>query len=186
MGVRLFRSGPARPPQALLRVAFGYYITNGMSAALGLLLISGGISLLFGASAAAAASVGVVVVIPPDQAGPRQGKFWHLLPAAVIGPPLFFVVQRFHGEPLLLGLVLIPATFLAFLGAAWGSRGLPISMSVMFAMIFSMAIPTQADSMAAWNSSLYFLIGSGLYLIYGTMANQIGRASCRERVSSPV
>lgn len=171
MGLSILPSGLGRRSQALMRVALSHYVTNGMSAAFGMLLISGTVNLFCGAFAAAAAAVGVVVVIPPDQPAPRRGKFLHLLPAAVIGPPLFFAVQRLHGEPFLLGFVLIPATFLAFLGAAWGNRGLPISMSVMFAMIFSMAVPGQADTMTAFINSLYFLVGSSLYLVYGTVAN---------------
>ncbi len=61
--------------QAALRIALSHYVANGLSAALGLLLISGSIHLLFGAFAAAAASVGVVVCIPPDQPAPQRGKF---------------------------------------------------------------------------------------------------------------
>ena len=161
---------PTWIPRPTLRIALSYYVSNGMSAALGMLLISGGIHLFFGAFAAAAASVGVMVVIPPDQAAPRRGKFWHLLPAPLIGLPLFFTVQTLHASPILLGMVLIPATFLAFLAAAWGKRGLPISISVMFAMVFSMAVPPDSGATA---SSLYFALGAALYLIYATLANAL-------------
>ena len=116
---------------AVLRVALSYYVTIGLSAAFGLLLISGAVHLFLGAFAAAAASVGVIVVIPPDQPAPRRGKFWQLLPAALIGTPLFFAVQVLHADPVRLALLLVSATFVAFLGAAWGKRGLPISISVM-------------------------------------------------------
>ena len=79
--------------------------------------------------------------MPPDQPAPRRGKFWQFLPAALIGPPLFFAIQLLHADPLRLGRCWCRPTFVAFLGAAWGRRGLPISISVMFAMIFSMAVP---------------------------------------------
>jgi uncharacterized membrane protein YccC len=173
-----------KPPAALqqrsrllLRTLLSYYASNGMAAALGLFLISGLIHLTLGATAAGAASVGVIVCIPPDQAAPIKGKFWHLLPAAVIGLPLFLAVQLLHSQPLLLGLLLVPASFLAFLGGAWGKRGLPIAVSVMFAMVFSMAMP-QTTGMAgasgmvqALDSSLFFGLGAGLYLLYSTGAN---------------
>ncbi len=157
--------------RAVLRVALGYYVTNGLSAAIGLLLISGAVHLFLGAFAAATASVGVIVVIPPDQPAPRRGKFWHLLPAALIGTPLFFALQPPHPDPVRLALLLVPATFVAFLGAAWGKRGLPISISAMFAMIFSLAVPAQADRYTALSTSLYFALGAGAYLVYATLAN---------------
>ena len=67
-----------------------------------------------------------------------------MLPAPLIGLPLFFCVQLLHAAPLRLGLVLVPATFLAFLAMAWGKRGIPIAIAVMFSMIFSMATPAPA------------------------------------------
>ena len=130
--------------RAGLRVALSYYVANGLSAAFGLLLISICIQLALGDAAAAAASVGVIVCIPPDQPAPKRGKVWQLLPAALIGLPLFLAAQALHAAPIRLGLLLVPATFLAFLAAAWGKRGIPISVSIMFAMIFSMAVPDSA------------------------------------------
>ena len=162
-----------RRHQAILRVALSYYVANGLSAALGLLLISGVVHLTLGAFAASAASVGVIVCIPPDQAGPKRGKFFHLLPAALIGVPLFFSVQVLHTSPIYLGLLLVPASFIAFLGAAWGKRGLPISISAMFAMVFSMAAPAHSHSATALSSTLYFALGAGAYLIYATLAHAL-------------
>ncbi len=149
-----------RRRQAALRIALSHYLTNGLSAALGLLLISGGIHLVLGAFAAAAASVGVVVCIPPDQAAPKRGKFLQLLPAALLGLPLFFAVQVLHAATISLGLLLVPASFLAFLAAAWGKRGLPIAVSVMFAMVFSMAVPDHTNSATSLPTCLYFALGA--------------------------
>jgi len=146
-------------------------VTIGLSAAFGLLLISGVVHLCLGAAAAAAASVGVIVVIPPDQPAPQRGKFWQLVPAALVGTPLFFAVQALHADPLRLTLLLVAASFAAFLGAAWGRRGLPISISVMFAMIFSMAVPASASGETALAMTVYFALGSVAYLVYATLAN---------------
>ncbi|MFC5520737.1 FUSC family protein [Polaromonas jejuensis] len=160
-----------RRARAALRFALSYYITIGLSAALGLLLISSAVHLFVGAFAASAASVGVIVCIPPDQPAPRRGKFWQLLPAALIGLPLFFGVQVLHATPVHLGLLLVPATFIAFLAGAWGKRGLPIAVSIMFAMIFSMAMPGHSTGGSALSSSLYFALGAGCYLVWATLAN---------------
>jgi uncharacterized membrane protein YccC len=157
--------------KAALRIALSHYVANGLSAALGLLLISGSMHLLFGAFAAAASSVGVVVCIPPDQPAPQRGKFWQLLPGALIGLPLFFAVQLLHASPIALGLLLVPASFLAFLAAAWGKRGLPIAVSMMFAMVFSMAVPDHQNSATTLSTCLYFAMGAGSYLLWATLAN---------------
>lgn len=157
--------------QNSLRVLLSYYVCNGLSAAFGLLLISGGFHYFIGPFASAAASVGVIVCIPADQPSPQRGKLWQLLPAALLGLPLFFAVQLLYSTPLYLGMLLVPASFLAFLAAAWGKRGLPISVSIMFAMIFSMATP-HTDS-TALVASFYFALGAGLYLIYACIANSV-------------
>ncbi len=162
-----------------LRVALSYYVTNGLSTALGLLLISGAVHLLLGPFAAVVASVGVIVVTPPDQPAPRRGKFWQLLPAALIGPPLFFAVQVLHAEPVRLGVLLVLASFGAFLGGAWGKRGLPISVSVMLALIFPMAVPAQSGGATALSTSLYFALGAALYLVYAPLMNAVLNARYR-------
>ena len=155
----------------VMRVVLGYYVTNGMSVALGLFVISGGVHLWLGPFASAAASIGVIAVSPPDQPAPRRGKFLQMLPAAVIALPLFFGVQIVHAEPLRLGLLLVPAAFLAFLGAAWGKRGIPISVAAMLAIVFSMAAPPEAEGFTAVTSTMYFALGAGCYLVYATLAN---------------
>jgi uncharacterized membrane protein YccC len=163
-----------------LRIALSHYVANGMSAALGLLLISAAVQIAFGPFAAAAASVGAIVAIPSDQPAPKRGKFWQLLPAALIGPPLFLAVQMVHARPAQLAALLVPASFMAFLGAAWGKRGLPISISVMFAMIFSMALtaqPARADT--AWSASAFFALGAFAYVVWATLANALLNARYR-------
>jgi uncharacterized membrane protein YccC len=167
--------------KAFLRVLSSYYVANGVSAALGLLLISASVHGLLGAAAAAAASIGVIVCIPPDQASPVRGKFWHLLPAAVMGLPLFYVVQALRNAPVMLGAVLVLATFVAFLAGAWGTRGLPIAVSLMFAMIFSMAFPDHSGS-GALTSALYFGLGAALYLLYSPLANRLLNQRYRSQI----
>ena len=163
----------ARHLRPLLRVCLSYYASNGMAAALGLLLISSLVHALLGATAAGAATIGVIVCIPPDQAAPTRGKFWQLLPAAVLGVPLFCAVQVWHNQPLALGLLLVPASFLAFLAGAWGKRGLPIVVSVMFAMVFSLAVPSDDGLAGAWRATWHFGLGAGLYVVYASLANAV-------------
>ncbi|WP_422823408.1 FUSC family membrane protein [Variovorax rhizosphaerae] len=157
--------------RAALRVALSHYVANGLSVALGLFLISGAVHLWLGAIASAAATVGVIVATPPDAPGPRRGKFLQMLPAPLLSIPLFFAVQMLHTMPIRLGMVLIPATFIAFSAMAWGKRGIPIAIAVMFAMIFSMATPAPTGLQEALDRTAHFALGAGLYVVYATLAN---------------
>lgn len=164
-------AGAVNRGRAALRVALSHYVTNGLSVAAGLLLISGGIQFWLGTLAASAAAVGVIVTSPPDLPGPRRGKFLQMLPAPLIGLPLFFAVQMLHAAPIRLGLVLVPATFIAFVAMAWGKRGIPIAIAVMLAMVLSMATP-KPDSLAqALERTWHFGLGAALYVLYATLTN---------------
>src|SRR4051794_19054299 len=156
-----------------LRILLSSYVTNGVAAASGLLLISALVHLLLGAAAAAAATVGVIVVTPPDTPSPRRGKFTHFLPAVLIGTPLFFATGALRHSVPALGALLVGASFVAFLGAAWGKRGLPVSVSVMFAMVFALASPAGADTAQVLQETLAFALGACLYVLWGTAVNML-------------
>ena len=165
--------GPHAAPRvrAALRIALSHYVASGLTVALGLLFISGGIHFWLGTIAASAAATGVIVTAPPDLPGPRRGKFLQMLPAPLIGLPLFFAVQMLHSAPIRLGLLLVPATFMAFLAMAWGKRGIPIAIAVMFSMVFSMATPAPTGMADAIERTWHFGLGAGLYVIWATLAN---------------
>ena len=159
--------------RALWRVALSHYVTSGLSAAVGLLAISTVIHALGGAFASSVAGIGVLVCIPPDMPAPRRGKFWALLPAAMLGLPLFVAVQALAAHPWGLGALLVPASFAAFLGGAWGKRGLPLAVSAMFAMIFSMAVPAAAgEASLLWRGG-FFALGAALYLLWAVLMNRL-------------
>jgi len=157
--------------RAALRIALSHYVASGLTVALGLLFISGGVHLWLGTIAASAAATGVIVTAPPDLPGPRRGKFFQMLPAPLIGLPLFFAVQMLHSAPIRLGLLLVPATFMAFLAMAWGKRGIPIAIAVMFSMVFSMATPAPTGMADVIERTVHFGLGAGLYVIWATLAN---------------
>lgn len=176
----------ARRTRAALRVALSHYVLCGLSVALGLLLISGGVHLWLGAVAGASAAVGVLIATPPDSPSPRRGKFWQLLPAPLLSLPLFFAVQMVHAMPIRLGLVVIPATFLAFLAMAWGKRGIPIAIAVMLAMVFSIATPKPIDLHEVLERTWHFGLGAGLYVLYATLANLALNARYRVQLMADV
>ena len=159
------------PLLVFTRVLASHYVLIGVSAGVGLLLISAGVHLALGGFASAAAAIGVIAAVPPDQPAPRRGKLRQLLPAMVVGLPLFFTVQWLDEEPLLLGLLIVPASFFAFLGAAWGKRGIPLSVSAMLTIIFSIAVPGRAEGIAPLVTTAYFALGMALYIVYATLSN---------------
>ncbi len=176
----------ARQGRAFLRAALSHDVLNGLSVALGLLLVSVIVHVWLGAHAASTATVGVLVCSLPDRAGPRRGKFFQMLPAPLIGLPLFFGVLWLRSDPLALGLLLVPATFFAFAGMAWGKRGMPIAISAMFAMIFAMATPPPPDLASALASTLDFGIGAGLYVVYATIAHALLNGRYRAQAMADV
>jgi len=168
--------------RAVLRTLLSADVANGLSVALGLLLIAAGIYLWLGSAAGASAVTGVIVAIPSDRAGPRRGKLRFLLIAPLVGLPLYFAVQMVHQHPWQLGLLLVPATFLAFLLMAWGKRGIPIAIAVMLAIIFSLATPPPAGWREALERTLHALLGAALYVVYATLMNLALNARYRTQV----
>lgn len=144
---------------------------NGAAAAIGMFLVAVLVHTLAGQTAAVTASVGAIVVLLGDGVRARRGTFGQLLAAPLLGLPLYFMVQALRAHPLELGLLLLPATFLAFLFTAWGRRGMPVTASVMFAMLLALA-PAPA---ASWHEVLmrtaWCALGAGLYLAYALLAN---------------
>jgi len=176
------RTRIAKRVRALQRVALSHYVLNGLAGALGLLLVSMALHLWLGPLAGSAASVGVIVATPPDNVAPQRGKFWQMLPAPLLSMPLFFAVLWLDGSPWALGLLLVPATFLVFLGMAWGKRAAPIAIALMLAMVFAMAVPLHkgGDALAsALSATLYFGLGALLYLPYSVLMNRLLNARYR-------
>ena len=166
----------------ILRVVLSSYVTTGMSAGFGLMLIAGCAWLLLGQFAASVMAVGAIVCVPPDHAMPRRGKFSSLLPVAILGLPLFAGVQLLQDQPLYLGMLLVPATFFAFLAGAWGLRGLPVVISIMFSMTFSMAVPPQPADGSLLTTCVYYGSGSLLYILYATASNALLNGRYRQQL----
>ncbi|MGV8804461.1 MAG: FUSC family membrane protein [Polaromonas sp.] len=153
----------------LLRVALSQYVTNGLTVALGLVLIMLALFETAGLAAAASAAVGVIITSLPDVPSPRRRKIMQVLPAPLLGTPLFVLVQLCRQDTVLLGVVLAAGTFLSVMLMAWGKRGGPICFALLFSMLFSMATPPlhslgQVLSHAAW-----FATGAGLYLLWAVL-----------------
>jgi uncharacterized membrane protein YccC len=156
-----------------LRVALSQYVLNGLTVSLGLVLIMLAIFEVAGLAGAATASVGILITSLPDVPAPRRRKLMQMLPAPLLGAPLFVLVQLVRQDELLLGVVLVAGTFLATMMMAWGKRGGPICFSLIFSMLFSMAAPPveTLDKIAAHAG--WFLGGSSLYLLWAVFTTHL-------------
>ncbi|WP_245598083.1 FUSC family protein [Ottowia thiooxydans] len=168
--------------RAAMRTLLSYYVLNGAMCAFGLFLISTVVHALFGEAAAAAAVVGVIATIPPDMAAPLRGKATHMAIAPLIGLPLFLAVQLLRAHPVELGLLLVPATFMSFLGMAWGKRGAPVAIAVMFSVVFSMSTPASANLAEALQRTGFFALGAALYVLYSVLSNTLCNARYRAQL----
>ncbi|MES2182971.1 MAG: FUSC family membrane protein [Pseudomonadota bacterium] len=141
--------------------------TNGLAVGVGLAGIALAIYWLDGVASAAAAGVGTLITTLPDQPAPRHHKLQQMLPAPLLGAPLFLAVQLAHHNPLQQGLVLVFGCFVCFMGTAWGKRGGPVSVAMAFSMLFALAEPPPEGFLDALERTGWFLTGGGAYLVYG-------------------
>ena len=156
-----------------LRVALSHYVANGLSVSLGLVLIMLALFELAGLSAAASAAVGIIITSLPDLPSPRRRKIMQVLPAPVLGTPLFMLVQLSRQDDLLLGGVLVAGTFLAVMMMAWGKRGGPICFSLLFSMLFSMAAPPMNSPDEILAHTGWFAAGALLYLLWAVLTTNL-------------
>jgi len=165
-----------------LRVALSQYVTNGLSVTLGLVVIMLLVYESAGLAGASSAAVGVLITSLPDVPAPRRRKLMQMLPAPLFGTPLFMLVQLIREEELLLGVVLVAGTFLAVMLMAWGKRGGPITFSLLFSMLFSMAAPAPPTLEAIAEHGGWFALGAALYLVWGVATTHVLNARFRAQM----
>lgn len=168
----------------LWRELLSAHVLNGASVAVGMLLITAAIGAGWGVTAAANAAVGVTIVLVTDGVRARRGKFAHMVAAPLLGVPLFLAVQLLRPHPIELGLLLLPGTFLAFLAMAWGSRGIPVAMAGMFAMLFAMAPQPAANAHEVLLRTGWCALGAALYLVWGMLTNAVLNGRYRSLVTA--
>ena len=156
-----------------LHVLLSQYVINGLTVSLGLVLIMLAIFEAAGLAAASTAAVGVMITSLPDVPAPRRRKIMQMLPAPLLGAPLFTLVQLVRHDELLLGIVVAAATFLAVMMMAWGKRGGPICFSLLFSTLFSMAAPPVASLQQIALHGAWFAAGAGLYLLWAVFTTHL-------------
>ena len=157
----------------VLRVALSQYVTNGLTVTLGLVLIMLAIFESAGLAGATTAAVGVLITSLPDVPAPRKRKIMQMLPAPVLGLPLFVLVQIVRQDPVFLGIVLVAGSFLAVMLMAWGKRGGPICFALLISMMFSMAAQPAASLDEIALHAGWFSCGAVLYMLWGTLTTHL-------------
>lgn len=165
--------------RASLRVLLSHYVTNGITAGLGFLFVSIVVDLWLGPYASALATTGVIATTPPDVVGPRRGKFRAMLPSVIFGLPVFWAVQSLNGRHLEQLIVITLFSFMSFLAMAWGKRGVPVAMGMMFTAIFSVATNQSGTTEPPLINTLYFGIGACIFVLWATLWNLILNARYR-------
>ncbi len=156
-----------------LRIALSPYVTNGLTVSLGLVLVMLAIFETAGLAGASTAAVGITITSLPDVPAPRRRKVMQMLPAPILGAPLFLLVQLVREDTWLLGIVIVAGTFLATMMMAWGKRGGPICFSLIFSMLFSMAAQPVDSLEAIAVHGLWFLTGAALYLLWAVFTTSL-------------
>lgn len=181
---RAWTAAAAARLRPLWRELLSAHVLNGASVAVGMLLITAAIGAGWGVTAAANAAVGVTIVLVTDGVRARRGKFAHMVAAPLLGVPLFLAVQLLRPHPIELGLLLLPGTFLAFLAMAWGSRGIPVAMAGMFAMLFAMAPQPAANVHEVLLRTGWCALGAALHLVWGMLTNAVLNGRYRSLVTA--
>lgn len=163
---------PARMRNALY-VLLSQYVTNGLSVALGLLVILLIVATGFGTATAASAGVGVLIASMPDVASPRHRKLTEMLPAPLLATPMYALVQYVHHDALLLGIVIVLGTYGSVMLMSWGKRGGPITFAVLIAMILAIAEPAPGSLRQIAVSTGGFALGCVLYLVWAVLTTQL-------------
>jgi uncharacterized membrane protein YccC len=149
----------------------GASMANGLAVAIGLVVVAIALYLAGGLAAASAGAVGILVTTLADVPSPKRRKLQQMLPTPLLGAPLFLSIQLAHHDPVQTGAVLVCGAFVSFMGMAWGKRGGPVSVGLIFCMIFSMATPPPASLIVALVRTGWFFAGSVLYLLWSVAAN---------------
>jgi uncharacterized membrane protein YccC len=151
------------PRSKLLKYFFGQHILNGFAVSVGVFAVGLGAGLAAGLPAAMAAGLGALCVSLADNPMPFAAKA-RILPLAWICACLASQATALAmGNSALEAVVVVVTGVCAGLLLAWGRWAIPISVSVMLAMVFTLGAPP-ADLDERLRFELMFAIGGALYI----------------------
>jgi uncharacterized membrane protein YccC len=170
----------AAPRPKLLKYLFGQHILNGFAVAVGVFAAALAVGLAGGFAAGAAAGSGALCVSLADTPMPFGAKA-RVLPLAWICTLVAALATALCRDmPWLEGLTIVITGVCAGLALAWGRWAIPISVSIMLAMVFTLGAPTAGledrlryESLSALGGALYIPIALGLTRLHDASGRRI-------------
>ena len=145
---------------------------NGISVALGVLLVQLVGGLLGGHPAALVASGGAIFASLADTPNVPRRTLRRVFTAATAGLLATVLVTLLRDHELALGGVVTLIAFLASLALAWGARAGPISFVPILAIVFTMAAPPLLGWRAQLEHAGWTALGGALYLVWSVLASR--------------
>ncbi|MEF7613507.1 FUSC family protein [Aquincola sp. MAHUQ-54] len=146
---------------------------NGISVAMGVLLVQLVSGLLGGPAAAFTASGGAIFASLADTPNPPRRTWRRVGTAAAAGFVSSVLVMMLRTHDLALGGLVTVLAFVSSLMLAWGVRAGPISFVPMLAVVFTMAAPPLPGWMQQAEHAGWTAFGSGLYLAWSVLAARV-------------
>jgi len=153
---------------------------NGLSVALGVLLIQSGFSALAGPLTAAAAISGAVCTSLPDLPNPPSRSWPRLLPAVIATALVTLLVGLGRASPVAMTALIAVIAFVSLMAMAWGLRAGPLSFSPVLALIFAMAWGVPDSKLDAFEHAGWVLGGALTYALWARLTSQLLRRRYRE------
>ena len=153
----------AAPRPQLLKYLFGRHILNGFAVVVGVLIVALAVGFALSFPAGMAAASGALCVSISDQPTPFRAKARIMPLAWVCAVSASLATALCVETPWLEAPVVIVTGIAAGLSIAWGRWAIPISVSIMLAMVFTIGAPA-ADLPERLRYELLFAIGGALYI----------------------
>jgi len=164
----------------LQRILFGHKLYNGIGCALGVFAVAMVGYFVQGPGLAMAMSAGALTLSANDLPCPPGGKLPQLLPA-LIGTCIITTLAAFgNGHPWGMAALVMAVGFVAPMMTAFGRPGIPLGFSLVFSLVFGMALPV--DSHGPVSRLLHFGGGGCLYLLYALVLGRLLRNRTKAQV----
>ncbi|WP_077037652.1 FUSC family protein [Pelomonas sp. KK5] len=153
---------------------------NGLSVALGVLVIQSSFAALAGHETAAAAISGAVCTSLPDLPNAPKRTWPRLLPALLATALVTLLVGLGRASPVAMTGLIAAIAFLSLMAMAWGLRAGPLSFSPVLALVFAMAWGVPDSKLDAFEHAGWVLAGGACYALWARLTSQLLRRRYRE------
>jgi uncharacterized membrane protein YccC len=176
----------------LVKYLLGQHIQNGLIVSLGVCTVTAFSSLFFGWHYALAVGLGAMCVSVGDTLVPLRAKFRILPYAWLLSVIASYSTALTLHLPLFQGLTLIALSFYAGMVVGYGRFAVPLSMVMMFSIVFTLGMPNSNISDNLMFRQILFCLGGGSYVIttffytwiLGDSSKSLALADCLKELSS--